>query len=73
MTKARPWEKKKWHGGEIRPSGAAAWILLAMGAVFLAVGITIALKAENAIKLPLNKENVVLLFPSDENPMHHHL
>lgn len=60
---ARPWEKKKWRNGEIRPSGAAPIILLIMGAVFLALGMTAVLNAKNALKLPPNKENIALLFP----------
>ncbi len=63
MASVRPWEKKKWRGGEIRPGGAAPVILLAMGIVFLALGMTVVLNAENALKLPPNKENIALLFP----------
>ncbi|RKY08507.1 MAG: hypothetical protein DRP66_04385 [Planctomycetota bacterium] len=63
MASVRPWEKKKWRGGEIRPCGAVPAILSAMGIVFLAIGMAAALNAENALKLPPNKENIVLLFP----------
>jgi len=63
MAGVKPWEKKKWRGGEIRPSSSTAVILLVTGTLFLALGMTAVLESENALKLPLNRDNIALLFP----------
>jgi len=63
MAGVKPWEKKKWRGGEIRPSSSTAVVLLVTGTLFLALGMTAVLKSENAFKLPLNRDNIALLFP----------
>ncbi|MCF7956885.1 MAG: hypothetical protein K9M57_00410 [Phycisphaerae bacterium] len=60
-----PWEKKKWRNGVIRPSGGTiiVLLLLLMATGFLGLGMFSVLYSENALKLPLNKENILLLFP----------
>ncbi len=58
-----PWEKRKWRNGIIRPSRVGFIVIGIMGLVFVGIGTAAVMSAENALKLPLNKENIALLFP----------
>lgn len=58
----RPWEKRKWRNGIIRPSKAGLILISIMGLMFTGLGIGAAVTAKNALSWPPNKDNFVLLF-----------
>lgn len=63
LSSKKPWDKRKWRDGIIKPGKLGFIIVGIMGLLFTGIGGFMALNAENALRLPPNKENVVLLFP----------
>lgn len=62
-VRGKPWEDKKWRNGEIRPVTPGLVLAALAGIVFFAIGLKATLELDNALKLPLNIDTLVLLCP----------